>query len=208
MKKYSRRTVLVANILGLLSLFYSGCASGVTRAPNEPAASFKLSEGKKIAEVKVALTPEMKEKLKDSLKFDEEALRRHIEMALSGYSVYDASKKGEMPTLDILVTNVRVRSTFNAVMWGFMAGSDQIEGTVVIKDPTGNKLDSFTVSTSYALGGWGGGQDSMRMDWLYEAFSKETVKELTGKDAAEPGKQAAVVAPTPAEPAKETAGTK
>jgi len=36
------------------------------------------------------------------------------------------------------------------------------------------------VTASYALGGFGGGQDEMRMSWLYEAFAKALVSEITG----------------------------
>lgn len=63
-------------------------------------------------------------------------------------------------------------------MWGAMAGSDSVHGEVVIRDAAGEKLDKFIVETSYALGGLAGGQDGMRMDWLYEAFAEEIVKAL------------------------------
>lgn len=43
----------------------------------------------------------------------------------------------------------------------------------------GKEFDRFVVSSCYALGGLAGGQDSMRMSWLYEKFAEETVKELT-----------------------------
>ena len=43
-------------------------------------------------------------------------------------------------------------------------------------------IDSFKVTASYALGGWGGGQDGLRMNWLYEAFAKEVVKAFTGEE--------------------------
>ncbi len=32
----------------------------------------------------------------------------------------------------------------------------------------------------YALGGLAGGQDSPRMDWLYESFAQETANTLMG----------------------------
>jgi hypothetical protein len=189
MKKYSPKLILVVSMLSILPLFYGGCASGVTRPTDAAAAGYRLADGKKVSEVRISVLSAVRDKLKDSLKFDDESLRRHVEQALIGYSVFDASKKGTLPVVEILVTNVRVRSTFNAVMWGFMAGSDSIDGDVVIKDPSGHELDHFSVSASYALGGFAGGQDSMRMDWLYEAFAKETVKELTGLSSSdEPAK--------------------
>jgi hypothetical protein len=78
------------------------------------------------------------------------------------------------------VTDIRVRTNFSAVMWGFMAGDDHINGIVVARSPTGDELQRFEVSASYALGGLAGGQDEARMGWLYESFAEETLKELTG----------------------------
>ena len=77
------------------------------------------------------------------------------------------------------VKDIRVRSNFSAVMWGFMAGDDHIVGDIVVKATDGLEMDRFEVSSSYALGGFAGGQDSSRMGWLYEAFAEETIKELT-----------------------------
>ena len=36
----------------------------------------------------------------------------------------------------------------------------------------------FKVRSSHALGGLAGGQDAMRMDWLYGAFSKKIADKL------------------------------
>ncbi len=84
-----------------------------------------------------------------------------------------------MPKILVEVKDVRVRSNFSAVMWGFMAGNDHITGDIVIQNNNGSELDRFEVSVSYALGGLAGGMDSSRMGWLYETFAEETVKELT-----------------------------
>jgi hypothetical protein len=66
-------------------------------------------------------------------------------------------------------------------MFGFMAGDDRIKGDVIVRGPNGVAQQQFTISTSYALGGIAGGQDSARMDWLYESFAKRVLEELTGK---------------------------
>lgn len=182
MHKQIQQNVISVIILSICSLLYSGCASSATRATGSvPKGSFKVSEERKLGEVSVSLSPEAKEKLKDNLKFDHDALRRQIEKAFDASSLLDVSKKGEFPSLTIVVTDMRVRSNFSAVVWGVMAGADSIKGDVVIKDASGRELDRFRVSASYALGGIAGGQDGARMDWLYEAFAKETLKELTGK---------------------------
>ena len=103
-----------------------------------------------------------------------------MERALTAYSVIDASRKGELPTVEIVVTSVRVRSNFSAVAFGFMAGGDNISGDIVLRDTAGRELDQFHVSATYALGGLAGGQDGARMGWLYEEFAKQAVKEITG----------------------------
>jgi len=38
----------------------------------------------------------------------------------------------------------------------------------------------FNVSASYGLGGIAGGQDDVRMNWLYEKFAEHTIAELSG----------------------------
>ena len=173
--------LLLASAALLGALFISGSASSVTRDGNAlQATSFKLTEANKAAEVLLTVSPEAKEKIKDNLKFDPEELRKHVERALSAYAVLDAGRKGQLPVVEVIVTSVRVRSNFSAVMWGAMAGADNISGDIVIKDATGKTLDTFHVSASYALGGLAGGQDGARMGWMYEEFAKQAVQEITG----------------------------
>ncbi len=61
-----------------------------------------------------------------------------------------------------------------------MAGDDHIKGDVLVRAPDGTELQSFSVNASYAFGGLGGGQDSVRMNWLYENFAKRVAEEVTG----------------------------
>jgi hypothetical protein len=63
-------------------------------------------------------------------------------------------------------------------MFGVMAGDDHVNGRVRILDQANVPIRSFDVQASYALGGWAGGQDSMRMNWLYDKFSELAVAEL------------------------------
>ena len=58
-----------------------------------------------------------------------------------------------------------------------------VDGDVTLKDASGKVLDKFSVSTSYALGGFAGGSDS-RIDWLYEAFAKQVVGQFVPQAAA------------------------
>jgi hypothetical protein len=183
MNKLHPKTLILIIAVGLPLLFLSGCASGYTRGPEAKGiAEFKASSANPVSKVTVELTPEVKEKLKDSLKFDQQSLLGKIELALSNHELLNKAKKDGATELHVTVTHVRVRNTFNAVMWGAMSGNDSIEGDVTIKDGSGATLDQFHVDSSYALGGFAGGQDSVRMNWLYEAFSTQVVSALTGED--------------------------
>lgn len=84
----------------------------------------------------------------------------------------------QRPVVDVIVTDIRTRSGFAAVMFGFMAGDDRIVGTVALADENAAQQDSFQISASYALGGLVGGQEGVRMGYLYEKFAELTAVEL------------------------------
>lgn len=171
----------ITAVIGTLFLatLVTGCASGVTRESAEPADRVRVSVDNRVSEVTVSLTEEAKKKVADNLKFNPEELKNHIHRAMDAKSLLNPEAKGTLPVLHVEIRDFRVRSNFSAVMFGFMAGNDSITGDVVVKDAGGGEIDRFEVSTSYALGGFAGGQDSARMGWLYEKFAEETVNELT-----------------------------
>lgn len=88
--------------------------------------------------------------------------------------------------LNVEVTGIRMRASFSAVMFGFMAGNDYVDGTVTFADADNHPVDRFKVSASYALGGIAG-IDSMRMDWLHEQFTEKTLATLDPTTAATQG---------------------
>lgn len=163
----------------------TGCASGVTRAPSAALQPEQLNVPAytQFASVSLSLTPEAKVKAVDNLKFNPDRLLDHVRRALEAKSLVGASDN-PLPRLEVVVTSMRVRSNFSAVMWGFMAGADSIDGDIVLSDVSGKEIDRFSVSASYALGGLAGGQDDTRMGWLYEKFAEETVKELAKQQPA------------------------
>jgi hypothetical protein len=65
-------------------------------------------------------------------------------------------------------------------MWGVMAGTDNVTGDVIVRDASGKQVRRFTVNASYGLGGFAGGQDDMRLGWLFDKFAEHTVAELGG----------------------------
>lgn len=152
-----------------------GCASGVKRADGQKTATFKPSAEAPIGQINVSATPEAIAKIEAAKKkFSADLLKGSIQQALNAEQMLATRGQGGL-TMDVVVTRVRVRSTFNAIMWGAMSGNDAVEGDVVVKDATGKVLDKFSVTASYALGGFAGGQDATRTGWLYEAFAKEVV---------------------------------
>lgn len=164
--------------LVILVLVLGGCASGITRPQGAPAEHSKLSANNQVAAISVSLTNDARKKATENLKFNSDELLSHVKRALEINSLLNSATDKARPNLEIQVKDMRVRSNFSAIMWGFMAGADSISADVLLKDATGKELDRFEVSVSYALGGLGGGQDTTRMSWLYEKFAEETVKEL------------------------------
>ena len=62
----------------------------------------------------------------------------------------------------------------------------RIVGDVVILDGANQPIYRFEVTASYALGGFAGGQDSARMNWLYERFAELTAQEIRGGTQKQP----------------------
>ncbi len=164
--------------IGILVLGLVGCASGVQHSKVENKQYLSTKPAKAIS---ISLNNEAKAKLNDNLKFDQNALLDHVKRALTAKNLLAESRPDSTNTVEILVKDLRVRSNFSAVMFGFMAGNDSITGDVILKDAAGKELNKFEVSASYALGGLAGGQDSARMGWLYEKFAELAVQNLSGE---------------------------
>ena len=158
-------------LLFLLSIM-AGCSSQVTRPENTTATRPVI---KALQDVTVEMSPNAKLQLADNVKFDMDTLKSTLDRTLSGKNLLAS---GGDYRLKVVVNDIRVRSTFNAVMWGFMAGNDHLRGEAVVLNLDGEPVYSLEASASYALGGFGGGQDSSRMNWLYEEFSEIVANEL------------------------------
>lgn len=186
MNAFVRRIIAPVLILMFATVFVGGCASGVKRAEDKAATAPAFAEaGKQCTAVTLRLTPEAQLKLPENLKFDQDRLLGTIKRALDARNIVSPVPNPSLPTVEVLITDIRARSNFSAVMWGFMAGDDHINGDVTVKSPKGQEVQRFSVSASYALGGLAGGQDEARMGWLYETFAKHVLEELTGTKPAE-----------------------
>ncbi len=171
-------------IATLLAIVLAACATNVTRAPEAALQQPQFNEpGQKAGSLSIGLSSTAKKDLTDNLKFNKDRLRETIIRALEIDDLMSTAPDSSLPAIEVTVTSVRVRSSFSAVMFGFFAGNDHIDGEVAVRDSGGNELQRFSVSASYALGGLAGGIDSVRMDWLYENFATLVVNELTGKSS-------------------------
>ncbi|WP_273702946.1 hypothetical protein [Candidatus Accumulibacter vicinus] len=163
-------------LLSAATLALVGCASGVSRQADSSGATPQLSS-ERISKVVVRLSPEAQSKAADNPGFSTEELASVIRNQVDHRNMLDSAS----PTsLDVEVKDFRVRSTAAAILFGFMAGNDNVSGDVRLRGPNGD-TEPFTVSASYALGGLAGGQDGIRMRWLYEEFAKLVAAELYGE---------------------------
>lgn len=165
------KSLLVAMCLVVLA----GCASSVQRDASEPAGI--AGTAVKVKSVSVSLSPEAQKLVADNAKFDPDKLLATVRRMVEARGLVSDAGAGN---LDITVTDFRVRSSFTAVMFGVMAGTDSLAGDVVVKDASGKPLRKFKVSASYGLGGLAGGQDDVRLGWLYEKFGEHVSNELAG----------------------------
>lgn len=164
--------------LSLVLLCLAGCSAGVTRPNNEPLSSnVPLTEP---AALTLTLSDNARKQIGENLKFDQGKLLETLNRAFDSKGLLAKDSASATRHVEIEVTDVRVRGTFSAIMWGFMAGNDHLNGKVTLSDRESHPLRHFDVSAAYALGGLGGGQDGARLGWLYEKFTEEAVNELTG----------------------------
>jgi hypothetical protein len=183
------KTVIRLLAAAVLAAAVAGCASGVKRADDAAKREAYFAEGGKLArDVTISLSKDAQVQLAENLTFDQQKLLTMVRRALEADNLLARTPDPTLPTIEILVTNIRVRSSVSAVLFGFMAGDDHIYGDVIARDAAGKELQRFSVEASYALGGIAGGIEDTRMGWLYETFAKHTVEELKGKpgDAAAP----------------------
>jgi hypothetical protein len=162
-----RMLLLVALMSGLTA------CSGVVTRPD--ASSNYAYNGERFSAIKVDLTEQAQSQLADNSTFELDQLKAKLENRLNADGLLAPSQQYRV---QVAVKDIRVRSTFSAIMWGFMAGDDHIQGEVTILDAGDHPIHTFHVKASYALGGFAGGQDGMRMNWLYQRFAELTSEEI------------------------------
>jgi hypothetical protein len=165
--------------IGVAAFVLAGCASGVKRdAEYGGGAPGQAANPLPVGAVTISFSPAAQKLVAENAKFNQEQMLSTVRRSLEASGLL---KGGTAERAEILVTDFRVRGTFSAVMWGVMAGTDNVTGDVIVRDASGKQLRRFTVNASYGLGGLAGGMDDTRLSWLYEKFAEHTVNELGGK---------------------------
>ena len=172
------KSILFIAVTGLV-----GCASTVNRNNASMSEKSQVKEEaiqvisfKPLRALTVGLDSAAAAKLADNQDFSVDKLFEKINSTLSTARYLQAQNNSSNLRMDVVITNIRVRSGVSAIMLGFLAGADYLTGQVSIKD--GDKvIDKFEVDISYAFGG-AMGITSSRMDWMYESFSNKILEEM------------------------------
>lgn len=160
----------------LLLALLQGCTSEAWRKSARPA----LPHGAQVQNVYVTLTPEVQ----GALWYNEDIKPRRVLGAmkrnLKERGMLAKPSERHLPTIEIVITDVRARSAGAAQWFGFLAGEDRIVGDVVVRDANGQEIERVKVKTTYA---WGGpaGTNQARMSWLYDRFAERAAEQLTGQ---------------------------
>jgi hypothetical protein len=177
----------VKNITGIffatILVSLVGCASTVNRSTGSIKETSSVKEEvvnvikfSPLKSLTVTLDANAQKKLADNTNFSRESLYSRINSVLTANQYLQTQATNSNLKMEVLVTNIRVRSGISAIMLGFLAGADYITGQVFVKD--GDKvLDNFEVDITYAFGGAMGDTDA-RMNWMYESFSNKILEEL------------------------------
>jgi hypothetical protein len=160
-----------------------GCASTVNRNTASIKETSTVKESviqvvkfSPLKSLTVTLDSNAQAKLVDNQNFNRDNLYNKITSTLTASQYLQVQSNTSTLKMEVVITNIRVRSGMSAIMLGFLAGADYITGQVNVKD--GEKvLDTFEVDITYAFGGAMGDTDT-RMNWMYESFASKILEEM------------------------------
>lgn len=170
LKARARELACVAVCAAVTGL--TGCA-GTIKQDTRIQGDVSKVEG--VVKVVARMSPDATRQQADNPQFNREELAGFMRRRLESKNLMSPAATHQV---DIVITDIRIRSAVAAVMLGILAGDDHVNGVVRIMDASGKPLRSFEVKTNYAFGGVGGGQDSTRMNWLYDKFAEMATIEL------------------------------
>lgn len=153
-----------------------------------------VSKVQGVTKVVARMSPDATKQLADNQQFNRDELANNMRRRLEDKSLISPAAGHQ---IDIIVTDIRVRSSVAAILFGPFAGNDHVNGVVRLVDAAGTPVSSFVVEANYALGGVMG-TDGNRMNWLYDKFSEMAVAELEKLIVAGRANGPAAPAPAPA----------
>ena len=165
------RRIFALATLGLLTVL-AGCAGTIKQ---DLRVKGDLSRLDGVSQVTAAMSPDAVKLQADNPQFSRDELATRLRNRLESRNL---TAPAASHRVEIVVTDIRVRGAFAAIMFGFMAGDDHVTGVVRVVDASGRALRSFEVNANYAFGGVAGGQDSVRMNWLYDKFADLAAEQL------------------------------
>lgn len=175
-EKAIKKTGRLVALLGL-ALVLTSCASGVRQAGETEAPAYQYL-GQKFGQIKIRLSPELQADRDKALRAQELNLAQAIKNQLQADQVFEESSVAEV---DVVIHSIRIRHTANAVIFGPLAGTDNIAGIVTLKDTAGKVLTTFSMSAAWPLGGFGESSYPVRLGWLSKRFAESTVNTILGK---------------------------
>lgn len=160
-----------------------GCASEAARKSDaEPPLANSAAQ---VQAVHVTLTPEVQGQLYYNESIKPGRVLGAMKRNLKARDMLGQPSDRHLPSLEIVINDIRARSRGASIWVGFLAGEDRIVGDVIVRDPSGKEIDRVSVKSAYA---WGGpfGTDYERMNYLYDAFAERAAELLTGRSLPQP----------------------
>jgi hypothetical protein len=158
-------------VAGVLAAVLTGCAGTIKQ---DPRVKGDVSKVQGVTQVTSQVSSKATGQLADNPQFNEEVLLVTMRRRLQDKGLVAPTAAHRV---EIVVTDIRVRSSAAAFLLGPFAGSDHVNGVVRLVDANGTPVSSFVIEASYGLGGVAA-VDNDRMNWLYDKFSELAVGEL------------------------------
>ncbi len=153
-------TVILASVLAL-----AGC--GISS--KSKTLSSNSSTATNVAGLSMKISDAARARMRDNPGFKEDQLQSTIKDDLTKRKLLLSSSK---QTLDVNVTDLRVRNGAAVYFAGVFAGNDFVVADVIVKDAAGNILKSSQINVTFRLASWASLGTAARNAQMYETFAR------------------------------------
>ncbi len=163
--------------LALMAAFplIGACSTGTIEREGQPAAQASVPVGN----IEVTLAPDIAEVINGDRAFSKDDFIKNVQDQMAERGSFQNGAPG---SIEIQLTNFRLRSTGIVVMFGVFAGRDHLEGNVLVKNKAGQVVDTFVVHSKLGAFHAAGTARQSRMDWLYRKFGFTIHNALSGQE--------------------------